>query len=369
MKSRSVAFAKALRNIVAAPFLFGALTLAIALLTGVAIAADLLTINHILTNERAFLAAGGDLLRASVREQGVIDAAECAHVAQLNGVIAASAITPRQARISGRPDHTQTVLEASDGIETIVGGPKLGAGEAFASQVVAKRWDWQPGTRLKFVAETPVIGLPDDGEPWQPPSEVLTITATPDTTRLGDQAASAIFLPRAAIGTATECVVQVEPAAIATVEAALPALLGEDDGRLINVQRQIFTGEFGPDPAAEFTARPTRQVRLTVGAVIGLLLAFVAWSRRQRSALYATLGLNYASGFALRAIEAVYPALAGIAWGTVWATLVGVIAGLGPRVAVQTAILHALTAASIALAVILLVSLWRPPTLQALKDR
>jgi hypothetical protein len=361
-------FVEGLRNIVAAPFLFGALSMAVALLVGGAITADLAVINGIVANERAFLDAGGDLLRASVRDWGAIDAARCAAVEHVDGVSAASAMSARQVRLAGRPDHAQTVLQASAGLETIVGAPLLGEGQAIASQVVAERWEWRAGTLIALLPDA-VLGAQTGGASWTPPEGVLTLAATPDTSRLGDQASTAIIVAGAAVGDADECIVQAEPQALDSIEAALPAMLGEGAIGTVDVQRQVFTGAFGPDPAGEFAARPTRMVGIAAGIIVGVLLAFITWTRRQRAALYATLGMTYTSGVILRASEAIYPALLGIAWGALWAALAGTGFGLAPHVSAVTAALHALAAAATAIAVIAIVSLWRPPTLQALKDR
>lgn len=361
---------EALRNIVAAPFLFGALAIAVAMLSGGAITADLMTISRIVSSENSFIEAGGDLLRASPRENGEIDSARCAALADLNGVIAATAVSAHQVRLSGRPEHIQTVFSASPGIETIVGASALSESQLIASQIIAERWNWRDGTKVAMNLDTFFdILSASSGDPWQPPVGTQVVIATPDLSRLGDQASTAIIVPAPAIGTAAECIVQAEPHLIDTVEDTIPALLGEDDGSAIDVQRQVYVGEFGPDPAREFAGRPTRMVGLAGGAAAGVLLGFIAWTRRQRAALYSTLGMSYSGGVALRAAEMAYPALLGITWGTLWAALIGTELGLVPRVSVTTASLQGLAAAATTLAITVTVSLWKAPTLQALKDR
>jgi hypothetical protein len=355
--------AEGCRNVRAAPALFGALTGIVALLTGGAAVADLAVVDRVVTDERAYLDAGGDLLRASVQDGGV-DAAACAAIAGLDGVTAASAVSVRQVGLSGRPDQTQTVLLATAGLEQMVDRPPLGDGQVLVSRAVADRWTWRAGTLLELRADGSAPGAT-----WEVPTGTLEVGAVADLSRFGDAASSAIVLPAAATGTADECVVQAVPAATEDVAAALPALLGDDEGSRVDVQRQVVTGEFGPDAAADFADRPTRAAGLVAGVVIGALLALVGWMRRQRSALYATLGMPWAGGVVLRVTEAVLPVLAGAAWGGLGAALAGVALGLEVETAVVTAGLHTLACCGAAVAVVVLACLWRPPTLQALKDR
>ncbi|GHS85770.1 hypothetical protein AGMMS50218_04100 [Actinomycetota bacterium] len=351
-----------MRNVVAAPSLFGALTLVVALVTGGAATADLLVIDRVVTDERAYLDAGGDLVRASVRD-GSIDAAACAAVAHLDGVTAASAVSVRQARLLGRPEHTQTVLLATSGIEQMVGLPALGGGQVLVSQIVADRWVWRAGTPVQLVPD----GTAQGG--WDVPTAMLEVGGVADLSRFGDAASTAIVVPAAATGAADECLVQSVPAALDDVAAALPALLGDSEDTPVDVQRQVYTGAFGPDAALDFASRPTRAAGLAAGTVVGVLLALVAWTRRQRSALYATLGMPWAGGVVLRVTESLIPVAVGAAWGGLCAALVGTALGLPPRTAVVTAGLQVLAAAGTAVVLVVLTSLWRPPTLQALKDR
>ncbi len=350
------------RNVVAAPFLHGALTVVVTLLVTSAGVADLAVVHRIVADERAYLAAGGDLLRASVRD-GSLAADACAAVTALDGVLASSAVSVRQVRVVGRPEHTQTVLLATPGLERMVGAPTLGPDEVLVSQVVADRWGWRAGTPVRLVPHStgPTV--------WDVPERGLAVGGVADLSRFGDAASSAVVVPSAPSGAADECVVQTSAAARDDVAAALPALLGDGTAGAVEVQRPLDGGAFGPDAALEFARRPTRLAGLAAGAVAGVLLAVVAWTRRQRSALYATLGMPWSGGVVLRATEGVVPVVAGGAWGGLCAGATGAGLGLPVGVAVVTAALHALAAAGGAVAVVVLVALWRPPTLQALKDR
>lgn len=350
------------RNVVAAPALFGALTVIVAALAGGAAVADLAVVDRIVTDERAYLDAGGDLLVATVRD-GSVDAAACAAVGRLDGVSAASAVSVRQARLAGRPEHVQTVLLATPGLEQMVGLPALAAGQVLVSQVVADRWAWGPATAVQLVP-----GSTGPAE-WDVPADPLAVGSVADLTRFGDAASSAIVVPAAATGTVDECLVQAVPAAFDEVAAAVPALLGDGADTAVDVRRLVDAGAFGPDAAADFADRPTRGAGLAAGAVVGVLLALVAWTRRQRSALYATLGLPWAGGVVLRVTEALLPVAAGAGWGGLCAAVAGTALGLPPGTAALTAALHATACAGVAVAVVVTTSLWRPPTLQALKDR
>ena len=363
-RHRGFALAEAARNVLAAPFLFGGLAFILALLGAVAMYADLAAISTITTAEREFLAAGGDILRVT-NPDGAIDAAQCAQAAGMSGVVAASAVTAGSARLTGRPEHAQTVLLATDGIGEVLGvtttaQPPLATDQVMAGQVLAERWDWAVGTEISFNSSAEL----------ELPTNDLEIVAMPDMSILGSAVASAVVLPAAATGNADECVVKASPAALEDVAAALPALFAdwEDPEARVEVAHMIRAGEFGPDPAADFAARPTQFLPAAAGLAAGALIAIVTWTRRQRAAIYATLGMPYATGVAVRAAEATWPVAVGAVWGGLWAALLALATGLNLAV-MPTVALHATAYLAAALAVVALVSLWRPPTLAALKDR
>ncbi|WP_162616389.1 hypothetical protein [Xylanimonas allomyrinae] len=79
--------------------------------------------------------------------------------------------------------------------------------------------------------------------------------------------------------------------------------------------------------------------------------------------------MPWPAGVTLRALEAAIPIVVGTAWGTLWAALAAHALPLPASTILRTATAHGLASAATALALITLTSLWRPPTLQALKDR
>jgi len=352
---------EALRNVVAAPVLFGILTASVAGVTAGAAVLDEATVAGIVHDEHTFLVAGGDILHAST-DSGVIDAGACESAGRLPGVEVAAALDQRQARVAGRSEYTQTVLVGTAGIERVFGAAPLGAGESLVAKQVAERWSWSPGT---------IFGLqpdPTDQSRWTPPSGTLRVAATPSFERLGDTASTAVLVV-SPLRTADECVVQASPNEIDAVAAALPALLTETSGKAVTVRRQVSAGRFGPHAAHDFAVRPTRSAGLMAGAVTGLLMAFFIWSRRQRTALYATLGVRRSHGVVIRFTEAATPLLTGAAWGALVAALAGVGLGLAPPTSLGFALRHTAAAICVALSVTLLTSLWRPPVLAALKER
>lgn len=338
---------EALRNVLAAPFLFGAMTITVAVLSGGAATADLAVTHGILRAEKAYLDAGGDLLRVTP-EDGAIDAASCAAARALPGVVATSAVSEKRVRLAGRPDHVQTLLLATPGLEQIVDAEPLGPGQVLASAALGDRWSWRAGTLVHL---EPAIGI---GESWE---------------RLGDAASTSLVVAGPPTGTAETCLVRAQAHLVGVLAETLPGVIQSTGGEAPRVERLVYTGRFGPDPSADFGARPTRWAGAVAGAVVGFLLAFVLWTRRQRSALYATLGVPWSGGVQLRLTEGLLPALAGCAWGAVWACAAGVWLGLSSDVAFTGALLQAGACLAVAAAVVVLASLWRPPTLQALKDR
>jgi hypothetical protein len=355
--------AEGLRNVVSAPFLFGALTVAVALVAGGAGAADLVVTSRVLDTEQAYLDAGGDILVAQVTDGDAFGAAACTSAAGVPGVVAAAAVDERHVRIAGRPEVVQTVLAVTPGFAGVVDAALPGPGEVLVADTLAERWQWSPGGHLQM--------LPGDsvGDGWTPPTEVQTVAATVPLTRLGDAASTSLVTVRPETGDAGSCVLRVRPEQADDVAAAIPATLGEGPSRKVQVSRQVYTGQFGPDPAAEFAERPTQWAGLAGGAVIGVILALITWTRRQRAALYATLGVPPGAGVVLRWTESATPLLLGAGWATVWAATLGLALGLTPVHALLGAAGQVGAAVAVALAAVIVVGLWRPPTLAALKDR
>jgi hypothetical protein len=164
--------------------------------------------------------------------------------------------------------------------------------------------------------------------------------------------------------------VRIEPQYRSTLRAAIPAVLGETSRAPINVADRLPAGPSAQDPSAAWAGRPTRWAPAAAGVVVGLLWAAIAWTRRGRSALYASIGVPYSGGVLLRWTEGAAVVLLGALWGCVLAVEIAALGVDVPlRVATSLVLRDGGAATAVALAVVVLVGLWRPPTLAALKDR
>jgi hypothetical protein len=356
--------AEAVANVRAGGFLVVTVIGVVALMVAAAVAVDIGAAHRIVAAEDAYLAAGGDLVVAQAAGDGRVDAAACANLARLAGVRTAFAfdVQPGGARLVGRPESQQTVVTVTPGAAELLGIDHLDADQAVVSTLIADRWQWSPGSRFQLD--------PDDARTLRVPSGVLTVAAVSNLDLIAQSASTGVLLVRAATGPAQSCYVRVWPSSRDDLTAAIPALLGETSHGTVQMAQRLPAGGFAQDPAHEFEVRPTRWAGAVAGAVAGLLWAVVAWTRRGRAALYASVGVPWSGGVLIRWTEGVVVVVAGILWGTalglgaamLWS---GAAAGLGVTMALQ----HMAAALATGVVVVVLTGLPRPPTLSALKDR
>jgi len=339
----------------------------VAITTAVVAAAllvDVLTAARVLAVERDYLAAGGDLLVAQSAGQQTLDAARCAALADVRGVRSAVAVTviPGAARLVGRPQSQQTLVTATAGIVDLLDLPTLPVDGVVASTVIADRWQWAPGTRLQLD--------PTDAGVVRAPRDVLTVTAVRDLALVSDGASTGILMIRPPVGDADQCFVRIDPQYRDDLRATIPAVLGETTTSAVNVSDRLPPGALSQDPAAAYDGRTTRWAGGAAGIVVGLLWAVVAWTRRGRAALYASVGVPYSGGVLIRWTEGSGVVVLGALWGGALAVTAAVAAVHAPvGVALDLVVRGAGLALVVALGLVVLVGLWRPPTLEALKDR
>jgi hypothetical protein len=115
--------------------------------------------------------------------------------------------------------------------------------------------------------------------------------------------------------------------------------------------------------------RATRGVGVAAGAVSGLLWAIIAWMRRSRTAQYATIGLSRSASFLVRWTEAAVVLLAGTVWGSALGITAAVVSGAAPRDAVVWVGTTTAAALGTGMLVATVITIWRPATLAALKER
>lgn len=345
--------------------LLGAVLVAITtLVVAGALLVDVLTAARVLTAERDYLAAGGDLLVAQSAGPAGIDAGRCAALADVHGVRAAAAlkVTPGAAHLVGRPESQQTLVTATAGVLDLLDVPALPADGVVVSSVIADRWQWAPGSHLQLD--------PADAGNARAPGSVLTVTAVRDLALLSEGASTGVLLVQPPVGTADQCFVRIDPQYRDDLRATIPAVLGETSSSAVNVSDRLPAGALAQDPATAYAMRTTRWAAGAAGLVVGLLWAVVAWTRRGRAALYASVGVPYSGGVLIRWTEGVGIVLLGVLWG---AALAATVAACTVDVPVEVALSLVLRGSGLALAlavgVVVLVGLWRPPTLAALKDR
>lgn len=335
----------------------------VVLVVGGALVADLRTAGAVLDAEERYLAQGGDLLVARAQGDASLDAARCAAVTDVVGVRAAAgvAVEPGAVRLEGRPESAQTVVRATAGVVDLLDLPWVGGGEVVVADALAERWQWAAGTRLRLdPAGAATLGAPVG---------TLTVRAVADLARLGDAASTALLVPQAPVGPVDECWVRVAPQHREDVRGVLPALLGETGTTAVQVADRLPPGALTQDAAAAYDARATRWAPVAAGAVVGLLWAVVAWTRRGRSALYASIGVPRAGAVLLRWVEGAAVVVPGCLWAAALATGVGAVTGLPVGVALGLACSGALGACAAAVTAVAVVGVWQPPTLAALKDR
>ncbi|NKY38115.1 hypothetical protein [Cellulomonas septica] len=360
----SASFGEGLANVRDGALLFAGVVAISTLVVGGALVADVVTGARILAAEREYLDSGGNLLVVQRQSEGKLDAGLCASLEAVPGVTAAAGVSvePGAVRLVGRPESQQTIVTATAGVLDILGVDGVGGDEVVASTVVSERWLWQEGSRLRIEAE--------DADHVGAPSAVLTVAAVSNLERLSEGASTGILLLQAPTGEVDHCFVQVDAQYREDVRAALPALLGERPDSAVAVSDRLPAGAFAQDPVAAWDGRPTRWIAGAAGAVVGLLWLVVAWTRRGRAALYASLGVPYAGGVLIRWVEGASVAVLGVLWGAALAASVAVAAVDTPLgVALSSVTRGGALAGAVGLAVVTVAALVRPGTLAALKDR
>lgn len=360
----SASVGEGLRNVRDGAWLFAGLVAISALVVGGALLADVVTGARILGEESAYLDAGGNLLVAQRQSDGTLDAGRCASLTGISGVTAAAGVSvePGAGRLVGRPDSQQTIVTATPGVLEILDVGSVGTDQAVASSVVSERWLWREGSHFQIEA--------DDAERVGVPSTVQSLAAVADLELLSEGASTGILFLRAPVGEVDQCFVQIAAQYRDDVRAALPALLGERPDSAVTVADRLPAGAFAQDPAASWDGRPTRWIAGAAGLVVGLLWLVVAWTRRGRAALYASLGVPYAGGVLIRWVEGAGVVALGVLWGAALATSVAVV-GVDVQLGVVLSLVSrgGALAGAVGLAVVTISALMRPGTLAALKDR
>lgn len=336
----------------------------VAAVLAAAVMVDVVTATRVVRAEQEYLDAGGDLLVASLAGDAPLDVAACLALDDVRGVraVAAVSVRPGAAALVGRPESSQTLVTATAGVLDLLHVPTPGATEVVVSQAIADRWQWDVGSRLQL---DPVAAARLGA-----PSDVLTVGAVADLALLSEGASTGVLAVAPPTGTADGCWVRIDPPYRADLRATIPAVLGETSTTNVTVADRLPAGPLAQDPAAAFDGRTTRWAGAAAGAVVGLVWCLVAWTRRGRAALYASLGVPWSGGVLIRWTEGACVVVVGVLWGVVLGTTGAVVlAGTPPGLALDLALRAGAAALGVALTLVAAIGLWRPSTLAALKDR
>jgi hypothetical protein len=371
MRSGVVWVREGVENVRRGGILMGALVVIMTIFVAGATVLDARTAQAIIDAEARFLDDGGDLLVAFAGT-GRIDAAACERAKELAGVRAAGAVDlgPLATGVVGHPGVSQSIVAVTPGVLGLFGdrGPRvppvpvtLASDEVIVAPAVAERWAWKAGTTLQLTGgEVAGLALPE---------EALRVAAVADLELIDDAASTSVLVIRPATGWAGACYVRVDPRYRADVAAGLPFFLGESRSSPVSVADRLPEGGGTTDPATAVDERATRWIGAAAGVMMGLLWGIVAWMRRSRTALYATIGVSRSSSFLIRWTEAAGVLLAGSLWGGAFGISAAVAMGCTPAHAVVWAGTTAVVALGTGMLLATAVTLWRPATLAALKDR
>lgn len=349
--------------------------LSAAVFGGIAVA-DALTVADLVTDERAWVAAGGQVL-AVTNETGVPGYA-CEHLNGAPGVRAAVGLVHlnQRAALANAPEANLAVTGFTSGLAGFLTSP-LPLDGVVMNTTAAADFGLASGQRLGLSLADPSDSNPEPdptkpivadaaGRRATPGTRVLTVT---DLTILGDAYAAGVALPIAASGTVDTCMVWAEFGAKDTLMASLPGLLPGAGDKPTVVADRLVTGQFTRDYHAEYLARSWRWVPLAGGVALGLIWILIRWVRRSEDGLYQSLGAARPHRALVRLTEWTLYSVVGAAIAALAADLA--LALLRPAAGMQTHLIRSIAlglAASVATAALAGLLPARNP-LDALKDR
>ncbi len=285
----------------------------LAALFGVPSVVDAMQVDHLVQDERAWVAAGGRVFVVTNDQAGGVSRATCEALVSLSGVDAAASLTRLADRVglAQAPDANLPIVAAGEGIARLVNAPPLGGGVLLPSSI-AGELHVHRGASLALVPAVGGSGNTVEGSAAGPeavadsdrdvPAESLSVAAVADLSLLGDVFSSAVVVPVSATGLASTCFVRVGAGYVESYRAALPALLATDGFGAV-VGDRLVAGSFSRNYSAEYRDRPLRNAPWAAGAVAAILWILVRWIRRGQDGLYATLGADWATRTVLRGVE------------------------------------------------------------------
>lgn len=342
----------------------------VALVTAAGTWSDTTTAIDIVVAEQAHLDAGGDVLVAQRGDSTPISAAACARLAEIDGVRDSGAVTVGvlATGVAGLPEIQQSVVRITEGILGVLGNRQgvpdaraQGLVSAVVPPTVAAQRGLRPGSMVQLTG--------GDVEGAEIPTRPVRVDAIVDTSVLGEAFGSSVFLVQPPVGDASTCYVRVDAHARESLVGVVAAQLGDSATSMVQVSERLPTGAAAADPRAQWRERPTRWVGLAAGLIVAVTWSVVAWMRRGRAALAATIGVRYTEGVLIRWAEGATVVTVGCLWGVLLGGLAVTATGADPGLALGLVARTGALAWAVALGGVVLVGLGRPNTVAALKDR
>jgi len=278
------------------------LCVATAAMAGALAWSELATTDGILSFQRDFEDAGGNVLVASspvgVSASACVALAERAEVAAAGAAWGGEVSEPNVA--PGTMFQTQRLTTGTFEVwgAPISGVASLGivVGSAAASEI-----GLTDGAPVGILGETP-----------------LPVTVV-DIERRGPESQRSFLIPSAPIGRADVCWVEMDPGSVTGGEVLAQAVFA-DAGPDLSVRPLVRLGDFARDPLAELRNRPQAQAWTAAGGLLVLLVWLDLWFRRGALSLYRVLGTTRSGLLVLTqaglGVVMLVAATAGVLWAS-----------------------------------------------------
>lgn len=307
-----------LRNAVNARFGGGLILLMMALAVVSSGLADTASTQDFIDRERQWVRAGGTVLVVS--SDNGIDAGSCERLSRSAGITGSALLVASGAQVrTGRaPGVPLALSEATFGLLGLVGveGPW---GAAMSREVADDLGLEDLGWLTVKWSQTPSGS--SAGRLSDAPVRVRVI----DAPLLPQNYATGLILLTGSAGISGECIVATTPAAKEEIRGALPGMLAS--AGTVSIADRLVAGKFGEDLSRGYAARITKWLPLAAGAAVGLAWLLMAWQRRSREGLYATLGFTRAHRALISTAEWLILSGAGALLGLLLAAVIAPLTG------------------------------------------
>lgn len=356
------------------------LSMGLSVLTGLAVlvplCAELGYLERVLTDEQAWLDAGGSVLVA--RNESGISKDACERLNAVQGVRGAGAVSLAGAvRLTIQPEEPVSLIAVTPGLRRVT-GTRGEPGGATLSSVLANEVGLRPDSLVAMnLASTTVSG----GEEQRPqtrtsrpvilPALPIKVTAIDDLRVLAEEHQDGLLVEDVTGGYGDVCYVATNLNSREAVRDALPALLTPTSSATPTiVADRLVGGRFVRDYYGLWHDRATARSPWALGILAGCLWVLIRWIRRADDGLYESIGATRSTRVYIRTTEWFVLLVAGTLPALLTATGYGVAIGLG----VTTTVAQVVPFGSIfAIAATSIHVLWTAavptPTLAQLKDR